>query len=418
MTKENPIAIALFGRICSGKTTLAKKFENNYGFEVVSKDRCILKSELLKRENKDVSWEKVRSNCVETIIRKNKNAVIDETIRIDRLSAFKDAGYTIIGIKLNTNFKKCKQRLYNRNKRRKEILVELSNIIGLDVTIMPQEHRRNLWSSKNFIETIPQSQIETFDNLIEEIYTLGCDYLKEEDPNPACFPELDFVVELEDDFNIDFFELDTIDDKKIVFEDYLKTYLSTIKYCVWDIGGVVYKFSLDALNAWCRQKSKVSVNIKTFDFDEYMMGNISFHQLCRNICKFCDINYYEEYDAEIESALWEGVSDDFEITHDLMKIIESKGMENCILSNALPILLDSGKYHELVKQEYRFYSFDLHMLKPENDIYIRIKDKLQCKFHDIAFIDDKLENINAAIELGIYAILYDSNTVHNLLFTV
>lgn len=416
MSKENPIVIALFGRICSGKTTLAKKIENDYGFEVVSKDRCIFRSELLKREKEDISWEEVRSNFVKNVIQRNKNAVIDETIRIDRLSAFKDAGYTIIGIKLNTDVENCKKRLHNRNKRQKEILVELSNIIGIDVTIMPQEQRRCLWRNKEFIKKVPQSQMASFNNLIEEIYTLGCDYLKEEDPNPACFPELDFIVELEDNFNIERLNWNVICDKRIAFNDYLKKYLSTIRYCVWDIGGVVYKFSLDPLNAWCCKKAKSSVNIKAFNFDEYMMGNISFCQLCQNICEFCDIDYCKEYDVEIEKALWEGVSDDFEITHYLMRNIKSKGLTNCILSNALPVLLDSGKYQEFIKQEHRFYSFDLHMLKPENNIYIEIRNKLRCRFHDIAFIDDKVENVNAAIELGIYAILYDSNIANNLLF--
>ena len=125
-----------------------------------------------------------------------------------------------------------------------------------------------------------------------------------------------------------------------------------------------------------------------------------------------------QYNIEIKKAFWKGVSDDFETTHCLMQNIKSRGIENCILSNALPILLESGKYQEFIKNEYRFYSFDLHLLKPDNNIYIKVKNNLKCEFHDMAFIDDKEENVNAALELGIYAILYDSNIRNNPLFKI
>lgn len=48
MKHKTPIAILIFGRICSGKTTLAKNLEENYAFHVISKDRCILECELKK----------------------------------------------------------------------------------------------------------------------------------------------------------------------------------------------------------------------------------------------------------------------------------------------------------------------------------------------------------------------------------
>jgi dephospho-CoA kinase len=41
-----PIALILFGGICSGKTTFAETIEGRYGFTVISKDRCIYESDL------------------------------------------------------------------------------------------------------------------------------------------------------------------------------------------------------------------------------------------------------------------------------------------------------------------------------------------------------------------------------------
>lgn len=147
-----------------------------------------------------------------------------------------------------------------------------------------------------------------------------------------------------------------------------------------------------------------------------MKGFVTFEELCQEICCFYDIQYKYQYVNDIESALWLGVSNDFDITHRLMALLKERGVENCILSNALPILLESGKYQEFIDKKNRFYSFDLHMLKPSTDIYIKVKNLLECDFHNIVFVDDKEENVNAAKELGIYSIVYSKNITSDPFF--
>ena len=116
---------------------------------------------------------------------------------------------------------------------------------------------------------------------------------------------------------------------------------------------------------------------------------------------------------EIEKALWDGVSTDYPVTLDLMERCQKAGIENCVLSNALPALLESGKYQDWVKEKYRFYSFDLKMLKPNNDIYKEVVSRLNCSFDEVVFIDDKEKNIIAASDLGIYSILFTPETIEN-----
>ena len=140
-----------------------------------------------------------------------------------------------------------------------------------------------------------------------------------------------------------------------------------------------------------------------------MKGFVTFEELCKDICNYYDIQYNPQHLIDIEQALWLGVSNDFDITHRLLVHMKEQGIKNCILSNALPILLESGKYQEFIDTKNRFYSFDLHMLKPSPDIYIKVKDILECDFHNIVFVDDKEENVNAAKELGIYSILFSNN---------
>ncbi len=419
---KTPIAILIFGRICSGKTTFAKTLEKNNDFYVVSKDRCILECELKRRNGENCSWESVRQLSVEEAVNMRANVVIDETARIGRISAFKKAGYEIIGVNLDISVDLCHQRLKNRLKRRREILIRLSDIVNIDVTEMPQNERRDLWRNSEFVNSIPNSQQKEFNALINEIYTLGCDYIKEEHPNPACFPELDYVIELDKSVNLFEISLNEIIGQKIPYNVYLKTQLSKIKYCVWDIGGVVYDFSLKPLDKWCKEhtisieKQSNEFNIKKFDFDEYMKGLVTFEELCQDICDYYDIHYKYQYVNDIEHALWMGVSNDFDITHHLLALLTERGIKNCILSNALPILLESGKYQEFIDEKNRFYSFDLHMLKPSADIYIKVKNLLGCDFHNIVFVDDKEENVNAAREMGIYSILYSNNIISDPFF--
>ena len=415
MKYKTPIAILMFGRICSGKTTFAKNLERNNNFYVISKDRCILESELKKRSGENHSWEHIRELSVEDAINMRANVVVDETARIGRISSFKKAGYEIIGVNLDISIELCRQRLENRLKRRNEILISLSNIINIDVINMPQNKRRDLWCNSEIVNSIPYTLQKEFNDLINEIYTLGCDYIKEEYPNPACFPELDYVVELNENVNLYNVSLNEVIEQKIPYNVYLRSQLSKIKYCIWDIGGVVYDFSLIPLDKWCKEhtmnveKQNFKYSIKKYDFDDYMKGFVTFEKLCKDICNYYDIQYDPQYLIDIEQALWLGVSNDFDITHRLLVHMKEQGIKNCILSNALPILLESGKYQEFIDTKNRFYSFDLHMLKPSPDIYIKVKDILECDFHNIVFVDDKEENVNAAKELGIYSILFSNN---------
>lgn len=190
---------------------------------------------------------------MEEAIGKRANVVIDETARIGRVSAFIRAGYEIIGVYLNVSLGLCYQRLENRLKRRMEILSRLSDIINTDVTQMPQNERRNLWCNSEIVNSIPNSQKDDFNALIDEIYTLGCDYIKEEHPNPACFSELDYVVELNESVNLCEVSFNQIIEQKETYNVYLRRQLTKIKYCVWDIGGVVYDFSLKPLDKWCKE---------------------------------------------------------------------------------------------------------------------------------------------------------------------
>lgn len=188
-----------------------------------------------------------------------------------------------------------------------------------------------------------------------------------------------------------------------------------IKYCIWDVGKVIYDFSFQPLDVFCQAKT---TNLELYkqrrgllDYDDYMKGKISFEEWCQNLCEFYCLPFTMTSAEEINLAMHEGVSPIFEVTRYLMQEMPTRGIGNCILSNALPNLADTGNLENLVKPEHLFCSFDIGLLKPDAAIYEYVRAKLGCEFEDLIFVDDKTENVKSAAKLGIHSILFNKMTI-------
>ena len=144
-----------------------------------------------------------------------------------------------------------------------------------------------------------------------------------------------------------------------------------------------------------------------------MKGLVPYEQLCRQICDFYAIPYQENYPIEINKAFHQGIKDYFPETRKIQEELAQQGIKNCILSNALPILADDNQAADLIPAERQFCSFDLGLLKPDPKIYQTVRQKLDCEFEELIFIDDKAKNAQAAAELGINAITFNSKTIIN-----
>lgn len=187
------------------------------------------------------------------------------------------------------------------------------------------------------------------------------------------------------------------------------------RFCVWDIGKVIYDFSFAPLDKWCLAHSKDVPLYETrrgkLYYNDYMRGEISFEQWCERLCDFYIVPFSGEAVAEINEAMHAGVSADFAVSRNLMERNISLGIVNCVLSNALKNLEDTGNFLDIVSPEHRFYSFNLGLLKPDAAIYDYVRKSLGCAFSEIIFIDDKIENIEGACALGINGILFDKETI-------
>ncbi len=191
----------------------------------------------------------------------------------------------------------------------------------------------------------------------------------------------------------------------------------TIKYCVWDVGQVIYPYTLSYLDTWAFSKTKSKEDyinkggIKTFDYKPYMLGKENNEEFTKRLCFEYNIPFGEQTLLEVKKALYQGVGKFYKETIETMKILSSIGIQNCILSNALPMLADTAP--KLVDEKYRFASFNLHLLKPNPEIYVQICQRLNCHFNEIIFIDDKEKNVLVADSLGIHGIVFNRQTIQD-----
>ena len=190
-----------------------------------------------------------------------------------------------------------------------------------------------------------------------------------------------------------------------------------IKYCVWDVGKTIYPFSLQPLNQWAAEHTRSPEkydeqnNIKFFDYDPYMAGKEDFETFCRNMCRKYDIPYTNSTRQEVNKALHAGVKPPYPETLAAMDMLKKRGIENCVLSNALPILGDSVPDFVPVNRKYAFTSYELGLLKPDKKIFEAVREKLGCEFGQIIFVDDKAENVKSAEDCGIRGIVCRHETL-------
>jgi putative hydrolase of the HAD superfamily len=93
---------------------------------------------------------------------------------------------------------------------------------------------------------------------------------------------------------------------------------------------------------------------------------------------------------------------------DLARDIKNAGFMLGILSNMPRDFLAWGRAHIplFTGADAAVFSCELRAVKPEPAIYAELKKRLGCEYGEVVFFDDLPDNISAAQELGIRAILW------------
>ena len=186
-----------------------------------------------------------------------------------------------------------------------------------------------------------------------------------------------------------------------------------MKYFVFDLGGVLsvpmvskklyeqikWKVSYDEfLDKFNNSAESIKVHkgeISTKDFFEYLKGYMDD-----------DITLEEFKNIYVNNNKF------FTDTIEIIKKLKNLGYKVYLLSNLKEIDYEKFiKHFDVLIFDEMFLSFKLDMLKPNDDIYQYVINKLNTKPENIYFFDDNKENVDGAIRNGINAYQVTGETV-------
>ena len=186
-----------------------------------------------------------------------------------------------------------------------------------------------------------------------------------------------------------------------------------MKYFVFDLGGVLsvpmvskklyeqieWKVSYDKfLDKFNNSAESIKVHkgeISTKDFFEYLKGYMDD-----------DITLEEFKNIYVNNNKF------FTDTIEIIKKLKNLGYKVYLLSNLKEIDYEKFiKHFDVSIFDEMFLSFKLDMLKPNDDIYQYVINKLNTKPENIYFFDDNKENVDGAIRNGINAYQVTGETV-------
>lgn len=182
-----------------------------------------------------------------------------------------------------------------------------------------------------------------------------------------------------------------------------------IKAIVFDIGGVLLR--TDDRSA--RQKLEAQYGLApggadrlVFDSQvakESTIGEASQDSIWDNVGKVLDLSEEELNDFQL--TFWANDHVDQELVEFLREC--RKDYITALLSNAwVDARKTFAEIYGLVEGQtvdYILYSSELGVAKPDPQIYHILAEKIKSEFNEIIFVDDFIENVEAAQKLGIHA---------------
>ncbi len=186
----------------------------------------------------------------------------------------------------------------------------------------------------------------------------------------------------------------------------------TIKAIIFDLGGVIV--DLDFSNFYNRiitlsplNKPQTPIMMEFFrQSDIYHQGNMSdddFYQLACELLQVCALNKEEFFDAF--NSIISGFNP--RMIDILKKLRYNNNFKLIALSNVnvshWDYLLDR-KWGFIEYFDELILSHEIHMTKPDAKIFHYAIEKAECKPEEILFIDDGLNNVRSAKQLGIIGI--------------
>ena len=179
-----------------------------------------------------------------------------------------------------------------------------------------------------------------------------------------------------------------------------------IKNVVFDLGGVIVDYN----------PAKVIKPMFPEEDADFILGNLFFSKEWSEIDRgtLTPIEGFEKYRSSLPPDSfsriinvienWNEYMPPFEDTYELIVKLKAVGKRIYLLSNIPPYIrkmIDTVPALKLF--DGYVASSDIKILKPEKEIYGHLLEKFNLKADECFFIDDTLENVEAARNLGIHA---------------
>ncbi|KLI31970.1 HAD-IA family hydrolase [Brachyspira hyodysenteriae] len=182
-----------------------------------------------------------------------------------------------------------------------------------------------------------------------------------------------------------------------------------IKNIVSDIGNVLYEFNVNEfMNKYIDEEDREKFFQNSFSNENWHLmdkGDLAFND-ARKL--FIDMNpkYQKIIDELFDTSLTLCLNKNHN-NISLLKEYKNKGYDIYYLSN-MP-----SETFEVLRKETDFFddtciggvvSAHVKMIKPNKDIYEYFLNKFDLKADECLFIDDNINNVNAALDIGIKAV--------------
>ncbi|MEE4312138.1 MAG: HAD family phosphatase [candidate division KSB1 bacterium] len=182
-----------------------------------------------------------------------------------------------------------------------------------------------------------------------------------------------------------------------------------IQTVIFDLGGVLVEIdSQKFLNNVSREfnvpQETLAHSANGQVHQEFMKGNLTGEQFHSIICQ--KYNHTVGIDKFIN--IWNTILiRQSEAVAGIVQELQSQ-CALALLSNIDPwhYRYCTENYPVLDLFEDKFLSYEMHLVKPEQEIYLRVVDKLKVQAEECLFIDDLEENISAAKQAGLHAIQF------------
>ncbi|MFW9824351.1 MAG: HAD family hydrolase [Candidatus Thorarchaeota archaeon] len=190
--------------------------------------------------------------------------------------------------------------------------------------------------------------------------------------------------------------------------------MSKIKCIIFDLGGVIIDFDFsnfynNIISQSPLNKPQTPIMLEFFRqsdiYHQGLMSDKEFYQLACDVLQVCEIDQESFFSAF--NSIISGYNPD------IVKLIK-RIKENSILKLLCLSNINSSHWRFLLNQNWEFFDyFDeyilshrIHMTKPDHKIFQYAIKIAGCKPEEIVFIDDGVNNIRSAKELGIIGLKF------------